>query len=289
MVAEHLRIFHQGLEVALVPMSTKGDKMLAAPLATVGGKGLFLKELEHALLEDRADIAVHSVKDVTVSLPKGLCMPVITSREDPRDALISNHYASLDALPDGARIGTSSLRRRCQLNALRPGLDVIDLRGGVHTRLKKLDAGKFDALLLACAGLKRLGMEQRIAQSLDPDRFVPAIGQGAIGIELREGDNAVAPLVMPLIHRESSLCVRAERAMNEALGGGCQVPIAGHAMLEGNTLTLVGVVASVDGSEVIRASDSAPDSEPETLGRRVAEMLNGRGARRILEAVYADV
>ncbi len=289
MVAEHLRIFHRGLEVSLVPMSTKGDKMLAAPLATVGGKGLFLKELEHALLEDRADIAVHSVKDVTVSLPEGLCMPVITSREDPRDALVSNNYASLDALPDGARIGTSSLRRRCQLNALRPGLDVIDLRGGVHTRLKKLDAGEFDALLLACAGLKRLGMEPRIAESLDPDRFVPAIGQGAIGIELREGDNAVAPLVMPLDHRESSLCVRAERAMNEALGGGCQVPIAGHAKLKGNTLTLVGVVASVDGSEVIRASDSAPDSESETLGRRVAEMLNGRGARRILEAVYADV
>jgi len=289
MVAEHLRIFHQGLEVALVPMSTKGDKMLAAPLATVGGKGLFLKELEHALLEDRADIAVHSVKDVTVSLPEGLCMPVITSREDPRDALISNHYASLDALPNGARIGTSSLRRRCQLKALRPGLEVIDLRGGVHTRLKKLDAGEFDALLLACAGLKRLGMEPRIAESLDPDRFVPAIGQGAIGIELREGDDAVAPLVVPLDHRESSLCVRAERAMNEALGGGCQVPIAGHAKLEGNTLTLVGVVASIDGSEVIRASDSAPDSEAETLGRRVAEMLNGRGARRILEAVYADV
>ena len=289
MVAEHLRIFHQGLEVALVPMSTKGDKMLAAPLATVGGKGLFLKELEHALLEDRADIAVHSVKDVTVSLPEGLCMPVITSREDPRDALISNHYASLDALPNGARIGTSSLRRRCQLKALRPGLEVIDLRGGVHTRLKKLDEGEFDALLLACAGLKRLGMEPRIAESLDPDRFVPAIGQGAIGIELREGDDAVAPLVVPLDHRESSLCVRAERAMNEALGGGCQVPIAGHAKLEGNTLTLVGVVASIDGSEVIRASDSAPDSEAETLGRRVAEMLNGRGARRILEAVYADV
>lgn len=289
MVAEQLQTLHQGLEVALVPMSTKGDKLLAAPLATVGGKGLFLKELEHALLQDRADIAVHSVKDVTVSLPEGLCMPVITSREDPRDALVSNQYACLDALPDGARIGTSSLRRRCQLNALRPGLEVIDLRGGVHTRLKKLDAGEFDALLLACAGLKRLGMEPRIAQSLDPDRFVPAIGQGAIGIELRQGDDAVAPLVMPLDHRESSLCVRAERAMNEALGGGCQVPIAGHAKLEGNTLTLVGVVASIDGSEVIRACDSAPDLEPETLGRRVAEMLNGRGAQRILEAVYADV
>lgn len=289
MVADRLRGLHPGLGVELVPMSTRGDKLLDAPLAAVGGKGLFLKELEHALLEKRADIAVHSVKDVTVSLPDGLCMPVITPREDPRDALVSNHFGLLDALPDGARIGTSSLRRRCQLNALKPGLSVIELRGGVHTRLKKLDAGEYDALLLACAGLKRLGLGQRVAERLEPDRFVPAIGQGAMGIELRQGDAAVESLVAPLNHRESSLCVRAERAMNEALGGGCQVPIAGYAELKGNTLTLVGVVASIDGRELIRACDSAPDSEPEALGRRLADTLDSRGARRILDAVYAGV
>ncbi len=287
MVAERLRSMNRGLTVTLVPMSTQGDKLLHAPLATVGGKGLFLKELEHALLQQRADIAVHSVKDVTVSLPDGLCMPVITAREDPRDALVSNQHRSLDTLPDGVRIGTSSLRRRCQLNALRPGLEVINLRGGVHTRLKKLDAGEFDALVLACAGLSRLGLSQRVAERLDPDRFVPAIGQGAIGIELRQGDAEAEALVGPLNHRESSLCVRAERAMNEALGGGCQVPIAGHAMLKDGILWLVGVVSSLDGTELIRVSDSAADTDPESLGRRVAEMLNSRGAKRILDAVYA--
>lgn len=289
MVAERLRDLHHGLAVELVPMSTKGDKLLGAPLAAVGGKGLFLKELEHALLQDRADIAVHSVKDVTVSLPDGLCMPVIASREDPRDALVSNCYRSLDALPDGSRIGTSSLRRRCQLNVLRPGLDVIDLRGGVHTRMKKLDAGQFDALVLACAGLLRLGLEHRIAERLKPDRFVPAIGQGAIGIELRHGDTDVEALVAPLNDRETSLCVRAERAMNEALGGGCQVPIAGHAKLKDNVLSLVGVVSSIDGTQCIRVSDSAPDSDPEALGRGVADMLKSRGAKRILDAIYAGV
>ncbi len=289
MVADRLREAHPGLTVTLVPMSTKGDKLLDVPLATVGGKGLFLKELEHALLDNRADIAVHSVKDVTVSLPEGLCMPVIAKREDPRDALVSNQYHSLDALPDGARIGTSSLRRRCQLNALKPGLEIVNLRGGVHTRLKKLDAGEFDALVLACAGLMRLGLDQRIAQRLEPDGFVPAIGQGAIGIELRQGDAAVEALVAPLNHHESSICVLAERAMNEALGGGCQVPIAGHARLEDHTLSLVGVVSSLDGKELIRVSDSAADTEAEALGRRVADALNSRGARRILDAVYADV
>lgn len=289
MVAERLRNLHHGLKVKLVPMSTRGDKLLEAPLATVGGKGLFLKELEHALLQERADIAVHSVKDVTVTLPDGLCMPVITSREDPRDALVSNCHQSLDSLPEGARVGTSSLRRRCQLKALRPGLEIINLRGGVHTRLKKLDAGEFDALVLACAGLLRLGLEQRIAEKLQPDRFVPAIGQGAIGIELRQGDADTEALVAPLIDRESSLCVHAERAMNEALGGGCQVPIAGHARLKGDTLSLVGVVSSIDGTELIRVSDTAPDSEPEALGRRVADALNLRGAKRILDAVYAGV
>ena len=288
-VAERLRELHSGLAVELVPMRTQGDKLLGAPLATVGGKGLFLKELEQALLDERADIAVHSVKDVTVTLPEGLDMPVITRRADPRDALVSNHGASLDALPDGARVGTSSLRRKCLLNAIRPGLRIVDVRGGVHTRLKKLDAGEFDALVLACAGLARLGLEQRIVQRLEPSRFVPAIGQGAVGIELRRGDSETKSLVLPLNHEQTALCVRAERAMNEALGGGCQVPIAGHAELEDGSLHLVGIVASIDGKKLIRASDFGPSNAPEDLGRRVANMLFDRGAKPILDAVYSDV
>jgi len=287
-VAARLRDLHEGLTVELLPMSTRGDRLLDAPLAKVGGKGLFLKELEHALLDGRADIAVHSVKDVPVDFPEGLHIPVIMTREDPRDALVSAAGADIDGLPKGARIGTSSLRRRCQVNALRPDLEVVELRGGVRTRLEKLDAGEYDALLLACAGLKRLGLEARIRESLDPDRFVPAIGQGALGIETRRDSGAVNALVAPLNDDPSAVCVRAERAMNAALGGGCQVPIAGHAVLEENNLRLVGLVASIDGSEVIRTADSAPSSDPEALGKAVAEVLIGRGARRILDAVYAD-
>ncbi len=216
-------------------------------------------------------------------------MPVIVSREDARDALVSNEYRSLEDLPDGARVGTSSLRRRCLLNVLRPGLDVVNLRGGVNTRLNKLDAGDFDALVLACAGLARLGLEARIAERLEPSRFVPAIGQGAIGIEMRQDDPETETLVAPLNHLETSLCVRAERAMNAALGGGCQVPIAGHALINETTLTLVGVVASLDGTESIRADDCGPISDPEGLGNRVADALFARGAKRILEAVYTGV
>jgi hydroxymethylbilane synthase len=287
-VAARLRELHEGLTVELLPMSTRGDRLLDAPLAKVGGKGLFLKELEHALLDGRADIAVHSVKDVPVDFPQGLHIPVIMAREDPRDALVSAAGADIDGLPKGARIGTSSLRRRCQVKALRPDLEVFDLRGGVRTRLEKLDAGEYDALLLACAGLKRLGLETRIGESLDPDRFVPAIGQGALGIETRRDSGAVNALVAPLNDHLSAVCVRAERAMNAALGGGCQVPIAGHAVLEENTLRLVGLVASIDGSEVIRTADSASSSDPEALGKAVADVLIARGARRILDAVYAD-
>jgi len=286
-VAARLRELHEGLTVELLPLSTRGDRLLDAPLAKVGGKGLFIKELEHALLDGRADIAVHSVKDVPVDIPEGLHIPVIMTREDPRDALISAVGADIDGLPKGARLGTSSLRRRCQVKALRPDLEVIDLRGGVRTRLEKLDAGEYDALLLACAGLKRLGLETRIRESLDPDRLVPAIGQGALGIETRRDDGAVDALVAPLNDELSAACIGAERAINAALGGGCQVPIAGHAVLEENTLRLVGLVASVDGSEVIRASDSGPSSDPEALGKAVADALIGRGARRILDAVYA--
>jgi hydroxymethylbilane synthase len=286
-VAARLRELHEGLTVELLPLSTRGDRLLDAPLAKVGGKGLFIKELEHALLDGRADIAVHSVKDVPVDFPEGLHMPVIMIREDPRDALVSAAGADMEALPKGARLGTSSLRRRCQVKALRPDIEVIDLRGGVRTRLEKLDAGEYDALILACAGLKRLGLETRIGESLDPERFVPAIGQGALGIETRRDADAVLAVAAPLNDDLSAACIRAERAMNAALGGGCQVPIAGHAVLAENTLRLVGLVASIDGSEVIRAADSAPSSDPEALGKAVADVLIGRGARRILDAVYA--
>lgn len=286
-VAARLRSVHPGLEVELLPMSTKGDKLLDAPLANVGGKGLFIKELEYALLDGRADIAVHSVKDVTVEFPEGLHMPVISERADPRDALVSDRYPSLEALPDDALIGTSSLRRGCQLLAWKPKLRIRNLRGGVNTRLDKLDAGEFDAIVLACAGLTRLGLEARIAQPIDPDRVIPAIGQGALGIETRDGDAPVDALIAPLNHPPSAICVRAERAMNAALGGGCQVPVAGHAVLRGGRLNLSGLVASVDGTEVIRAADTGPADQPEALGKAVAEVLIRGGARRILDEVYA--
>ncbi|HEY5700752.1 MAG TPA: hydroxymethylbilane synthase [Gammaproteobacteria bacterium] len=289
MVAERLRAIHPGLTVSLVPMSTQGDKLLDAPLAKVGGKGLFIKELERALLDDRADIAVHSVKDVTVDFPDGLHMPVICRRADPRDALVSARFPSLDALPAGATVGTSSLRRRCQLLSLRPDLRVLDLRGGVNTRLRKLDNGEFDALLLACAGLSRLGLDSRIVEAIPANIILPAIGQGALGLESRLGDAEVDTLIAPLNDEPTATCVGAERAMNAALGGGCQVPVAGHAVLEGDRVALNGLVASVDGSEVIRAFNSAPAGDSNALGVSVAEELAKGGARRILDEVYANV
>lgn len=288
LVAERLRSLHRGLKVRMVPMTTEGDKLLDAPLAKVGGKGLFIKELERALLDGRADIAVHSVKDVTVEIPEGLHMPVICQRADPRDAFVSSRFDALDTLHQGAVVGTSSLRRRCQLLALRPDLRVVNLRGGVQTRLHKLDSGDFDALLLACAGLARLGLDARIAEPIAVERILPAIGQGALGVECRVGDRDTETLIGPLNDETDAICIRAERAMNAALDGGCQVPLAGHAVLGGDRITLNGLVASVDGSEVIRASDSAPATEPEALGRAVAEALVRRGARRILDEVYAN-
>lgn len=286
LVASELRRRHPDLEVTLLPLSTRGDKLLDAPLATVGGKGLFIKELESALLDGRADVAVHSVKDVTVEIPAGLQMPVICRRADPRDALVSRQYSSLDALPEAVVVGTSSLRRRCQLLALRPDLRVVNLRGGVNTRLRKLDAGDFDAVILACAGLARLGLEDRIAEAIPPERMIPAIGQGALGLEIRAEDTTTGDLIAPLNDAASAVCVRAERAMNAALDGGCQVPLAGHAVLDGEQLALVGLVASVDGSEVVRVSQTAPAADPESLGRAVAGALVDRGAGKILAKVY---
>lgn len=287
-VAERLRVAHPRFGVELVPMSTQGDKLLDAPLAKVGGKGLFIKELERALLDERADIAVHSLKDVPVDIPAGLSMPVFMSRADPRDALVSNRHDTLSALPEGARVGTSSLRRQCQLLAARPDVNVVSVRGGVGTRLARLDDGDFDALILAAAGLARLGLGERVREVLEPEVLLPAVGQGVLGIECRADDARIEPLIAALGDADSSVRVRAERAMNARLGGGCQVPIAGFAELEDDTLRLRAMVASVDGTTVLREQGSSHRDEAEALGRRVAERLLERGADRILAQVYAD-
>lgn len=287
-VAELLRKAHDDLRVELVPMSTRGDKLLDAPLAKVGGKGLFIKELENALLDGRADIAVHSLKDVPVEIPDGFALPVIMARADPRDGLVSNHHDTLAGLPSGARVGTSSLRRQCQLLAVRPDLEIRTIRGGVHTRLAKLDAGDFDALILAVAGLQRLGMGDRVGEALEPEVLLPAVGQGVLGIECRGADTQVESLIAALGDADSAARVRAERAMNTRLGGGCQVPIAGYAELEGGELTLRALVASVDGTRMLRAEGQAPREQGAQLGQSVADDLLEQGADEILAEVYAD-
>lgn len=289
--AEHVRqglqLHHPGLEVELVTMTTRGDQILDSPLAKVGGKGLFVKELEQALMDGRADIAVHSMKDVPVELPEGLELAVILEREDPRDAFVSNDYATLDALPQGARVGTSSLRRQCQLRALRPDLALADLRGNVNTRLGKLDNGEFDAIILACAGLKRLGFAERIRQELGADIILPAIGQGAIGIECRGDDAATQALIAPLAHAATTTRLRAERALNHRLNGGCQVPIAGYAELGHGVVVLRGLVGSPDGAQMIHGVISGRPEDAEELGQVLADDLLGRGADAILRDLYA--
>lgn len=289
--AEHVRALlqraHPGLAVELVRMSTQGDKMLDAPLAKVGGKGLFVKELEQSMLDGRADLAVHSMKDVPVDLPPGLHLPVVLEREQPFDAFVSDRYDGLAALPAGARLGTSSLRRQAQLHELRPDLEIVTLRGNVGTRLRKLESGDFDAIILACAGLIRLGLGERITEVLDPGVCIPAIGQGAIGIECRADDARINALIAPLDHAPTHVCVRAERALNTRLEGGCQVPIAAYATLDGDRIALSALVGRPDGSEVIRVRGDAPATEAAALGTRLAEELLGRGADAILKAVYA--
>ncbi|MDD2767457.1 MAG: hydroxymethylbilane synthase [Methylococcus sp.] len=285
-VASRLQAAYPGLQVELVGMSTRGDKLLDAPLAKVGGKGLFVKELEQGMLEGRADIAVHSMKDVPVEFPEGLHLAAILEREDPRDALVSNRFSSLAELPADARIGTSSLRRQCQIKSRIPGCTLLDLRGNVNTRLAKLDAGEFDAIILAAAGLKRLGFDRRIAETLAPEDSLPAIGQGAIGVECRSDDTRTNALLEPLHHQPTARCVLAERAMNRALNGGCQVPIAGFAQLDGETLHLQGLVGDPNGSEILRAEASGHVSAAEKLGRQVAEELLGLGADEVLRRVY---
>lgn len=279
---------HPGLRVSLVPMVSRGDKLLDAPLAKIGGKGLFVKELETALLENEADIAVHSMKDVPMDFPEGLGLYCICEREDPRDAFVSSRFDSLDALPAGSIVGTSSLRRQAQLLARRPDLRIHFLRGNVNTRLAKLDAGEYDAIILAAAGLIRLGFEDRIRSSISVDDSLPAGGQGAVGIECRTADAEVHALLAPLHHRDTAVRVNAERALNKRLNGGCQVPIACYAVLEGDQLWLRGLVGQPDGGQLLRAESRASADEAEQLGVRVAEDLLGQGAETILKAVYGE-
>ncbi|WP_368180974.1 hydroxymethylbilane synthase [Aeromonas sp. R7-5] len=285
-VKDRLEALHPDLQVELVPMSTQGDKILDTPLAKVGGKGLFVKELETAMLEGRADIAVHSMKDVPVEFPDGLGLHTICEREDPRDAFVSNHFNQIDELPQGAVVGTSSLRRQCQLRAARPDLVIRDLRGNVNTRLAKLDAGEYDAIILAAAGLKRLEMAHRIAAFIEPEQSLPANGQGAVGIECRLDDHELHALLAPLEHPETRARVLTERAMNRALQGGCQVPIGAYALVQGEEVWLRGLVGSPDGARVIRDEIRGPLAEGEALGHTLAQRLLAAGADVILAEVY---
>ena len=275
-VAARLQAIHPDLKVTLVTMKTRGDKFLDAPLAKIGGKGLFVKELEIGILEGRADIAVHSLKDVPVDFPPGLELGLVMEREDPRDAFVSNHYDSLADLPDSAVVGTSSLRRQCQIREAYPKLRVDWLRGNVNTRLAKLDKGDYDAIILA-------GFAERIRQSIEPEVCLPAIGQGVLAIEMRCDDEACMNLIAPLAHAETAIRISAERALNKTLNGGCQVPIAGFALLEGDQLFLRGLVGEPDGSLILRAEVRGPVAQAQQLGVALAKDLLAQGADQILQ------
>ncbi|MFT2089511.1 hydroxymethylbilane synthase [Paraglaciecola sp. 2405UD69-4] len=279
---------HQNIQVELVPMSTQGDKILDTPLAKIGGKGLFIKELEVAMNEGRADIAVHSMKDVPVEFPEGFGLHAICERENPFDAFVSNTFTDLASLPQGAVVGTSSLRRQCQLRKMRPGLVIKDLRGNVNTRLAKLDAGEYDAIILAAAGLIRLGMQDRIRYDIPAAESLPAVGQGAVGIECRNDDAELIALLAPLNHAETATRVRCERAMNAKLNGGCQVPIGSFATLEQQQVTLKGLVGSPDGNTLLQATASGTFEQAEQVGEQVAQQLLDQGAGEILAALHAD-
>lgn len=285
-VKARLETIHPGLVVELLPMKTQGDKILDTPLAKIGGKGLFVKELEVAMLEGRADLAVHSMKDVPMEFPEGLGLAVICPREDPSDALVSNRFKSLDQLPDGAAVGSSSLRRQCQIRQYFPTLQVKDLRGNVNTRLAKLDAGEYDAIILAAAGLIRLEMAERIAARLPFDLSLPAGGQGAVGIECRSDDQTTLDLLAPLHDPDTADRVSAERALNRTLQGGCQVPIACYAELQGDQLWLRGRVGAVDGSALLHDEITGHRNDAEQLGITLAERLLASGADKILAEVY---
>ena len=287
-VAGRLRAAHPGLRVELVRMSTRGDRILDAPLARIGGKGLFLKELEQGLLEGSADIAVHSMKDVPAAITADLHIPVIPERGDPRDAFLSVRYASLADIPRGGLVGSASLRRQCQIRAVRPDVRVETLRGSVNTRLGKLDDGQFDAIILAASGLERLQMQDRITRILPPEESLPAVGQGALGIQCRVGDAEVESLVAPLDHGNSNIRVTAERAMNRELEGSCQIPIGAYAELDGDRLHLRGLVGSPDGQDVVRGEVAGSATDADALGTQLGHDLLRRGAREILAQVLAD-
>jgi len=289
--AEHVKTrlmqAHEGLDVELVTFTTQGDKILDTPLAKIGGKGLFVKELEVAILEGKADIAAHSIKDVPMEFPQGLFLSTILEREEPCDAFVSNKFDSVQTLPEGAIVGTCSLRRRCQLLSKRPDLKIRDLRGNVNSRLEKLDNGDYDAIVLACAGLVRLDMAKRIKQRISSSWIMPAVGQGAVGLEAREGDEETLGLLSVLHHADTADRIIAERALNKRLQGGCQVPIASYAMLDGDTLHLQALVGEPDGSKIIAGDISGHRSDGEQLGTKLADDLLSRGAKEILEKLYS--
>ena len=281
-VAARLRVAHPGLVVELVPMTTRGDRIIDRPLSEIGGKGLFLKELEVAMLEGRADAAVHSLKDVPMNLDGPFMLAAMLERGDPFDAFVSDRFTNIDALPQGARVGTSSLRRQAQLRARRKDLLLTDLRGNVNTRLAKMEAGEYDAIILACAGLERLGLSRYIRHRLEAPGWLPAVAQGAITIECREGDAQTQALASVLDHAATRTCVEAERAMNRRLHGSCTVPIAAYATLDGGVLSLEGLVGSAGTGECVRASEVGRASDPEGLGRLVAAELMVKGAGELL-------
>lgn len=284
-IQQRLQALYPQTQVEILGMTTTGDQILDTPLATIGGKGLFVKELEQALADGRADLAVHSMKDVPMHLPEGFALAAIGEREDPRDAFVSNNYKSLEELPAGSIVGTSSLRRQSQLKARFPHLEVASLRGNVHTRLRKLDEGQYSAIILAAAGLKRLGLQDRIAGFISAEHSIPAVGQGALGIEINAAREDLFAVLAPLNHADTAACVEAERAMSRALAGSCQVPIGAYAEKHGDEVRMVGFVASVDGTQMVRDEVRGPGDQPESLGLELADRLIALGAQPILAAL----
>ena len=284
-IQARLQALYPDATVEILGMTTTGDQILDSPLARIGGKGLFVKELEQALADGRADLAVHSMKDVPMNLPEGFALAATGEREDPRDAFISVRYTRLEDLPEGSVVGTSSLRRQSQLQARFPHLKIESLRGNLQTRLRKLDEGQYAAIILAAAGLKRLGLEERITQLISPENSIPAVGQGALGIEIRADRDDMRELLNPLNHPATAACVEAERAMSRALAGSCTVPLGAYAHIENGALRMTGFVASVDGREMVRDSVEGSPKDADALGRALAEKLITRGADRILAAL----
>lgn len=287
-IRQRLQSLYPDMQIEILGMTTTGDQILDSPLSTIGGKGLFVKELEQALADGRADLAVHSMKDVPMHLPDGFSLAAIGEREDPRDAFVSNHFGGLEDLPASSVVGTSSLRRQSQLKARFPHLEVASLRGNVHTRLRKLDEGQYSAIILAAAGLKRLGLEERITSLISTEHSIPAVGQGALGIEINAARQDLLEVLAPLNHPETAACVIAERALSRALAGSCQVPIGAYAEMHGNELHMVGFVSSIDGTQMVRDEVRGPISKPESLGLMLADRLIALGAQPILAALPHD-